>query len=422
MILIYNILQILFLALFAVPLIFFCIVIPKYRKKTLNQLGLSATFPSPKSTKKRIWVHALSVGEVTTALPLLAGIRNEFPNIEICFSATTTTGIHTAKSILNEYVDYYIPSPLDLYPVVHYFHKKIQPDLYIHIETDFWPNHLYVLQQRSTPSILANGRISVKSFNSYKRFKFFFRPLFSSFNTLSMQTESDRKKMLCLGICEQKVKTLGNLKFDLLNPNDQHPTSGPSPINFPEGVSIIVAGSTHEGEERILITALHTIKKQFDTIQLVIAPRDIGRGTAIEKLAIAEGFSVARRSKQCNNSEDIFIIDTLGELYQAYQCADIAFVGGSLVKQGGHNPIEPASCGIPILFGVYMDDFEEVSYGLLQANSATKISTAQDFSKEVLTLLDSPNLCKKRGQAGKEFITAQQGVVKKHLAIIKTLL
>lgn len=422
MIIIYNVLQIFFITLLALPLVLFCVFIPKYRKKTLKQLGFSAKFPPRKSTKKRIWVHALSVGEVTSALPLLSGIHNQFPNIEICFSATTTTGIQTAESILNKYVDYFIPSPLDLYPVVQYFHKLIQPDIYIHIETDFWPNHLYVLQKRSTPSILVNGRISQKSFNSYNRFKFFFRPLFSSFHILSMQTETDRKKMISLGINDRKVKTLGNLKYDLLTPENLQ-TQTVTPLNgVSDNTSIIVAGSTHEGEEDILLNALHKIKKQFPTVQLVIAPRDIGRGNAIETLAKKNGFSVTRRSRGTNNSEDVFILDTLGELFQAYQASNIAFVGGSLVEQGGHNPIEPASCGVPVIFGQHMEDFEEVSHSLLQAEAATSVTTAEQFTKEVLMLLNSPDLCKKRGQLAKEFIIAQQGVVKKHLDILQDLL
>ncbi len=237
-----------------------------------------------------------------------------------------------------------------------------------------------------------------------------------------MQTETDREKMISIGVDAQKVKTLGNLKYDLQTPKDHSTHSADRSSCFPNDISIIVAGSTHEGEEAILFSALHSIKKDFPTIQLILAPKDIGRSATIEALAKEKGFSVARRTLQINNSEDVFILDTLGELFQAYQNCDIAFVGGSLVEQEGHNPIEPASCGIPVLFGQHMNDFEEVSHGLLQVNGATSVATAKDFTKEVLTLLNSPDLCKNRGQAAKNFIIAQQGVVKKHLEIIQDLL
>ncbi len=419
MIYVYNILQLLFLTILGPLFLVFCFFIPKYRIKIGPQLGFGVNFPPEKSSKKRIWIHALSVGEVTSARPLLRGIKNNFSNVEICFSAATTSGQKTAKSILTDYVDYFISPPVDLLPVVLFFFRHIQPDLYIHVETDFWLNRLKILKKYSVPTILVNGRISETSFQKYLRAKWIFGQLFSAFDVLAMQTEQDRNNMITLGVAPEKVVTLGNLKYDVVLAEDIAPKQNFLLTSMKKNALLIVAGSTHAGEEEILLDCFTTIRQKHPDTQLLIAPRNIERGKEIEQISLTKGFTCCLRTTDTEEKTDIIILDTLGELFFAYQVCDIAFVGGSMVRQGGHNPIEPAVCQVPVLFGDYMDDFREISQGLVTAGGAIFVKNPQHLSTEMDTLLSSEETRKQRGKKGFEFITEQKGTVEKHLKIIQ---
>lgn len=422
MIFLYNILQLLLITFFGPILFFICLIIPKYRIKIVRQLGMGSFFPpSPAKNTKRIWIHALSVGEVTSALPLIRGLKENNPAIEICFSANTTTGNKTAVDLLSDYVDFFIPSPLDLYPVVKRFCRKVDPDLYIHVETDFWPNQLSLLKQENIPAILVNGRISKNSFNRYQKFRFFFKPLFCSFHTLSMQTEEDRRNMITLGVEPNKVKTLGNLKYDVQSNQKNSPLQTIIQPFLKKDALLIVAGSTHEGEEEILLSSFAALKKQQLKCQLIIAPRNINRASDITGLAEDSKLTYCKRTSRIEQT-DLLILDTLGELYDAYLESDIGFVGGSLTNFGGHNPIEPASCGIPVLFGQYMDDFTEVSSDLLKAGGASMVKNEVELTSTLNKLLTSPETRHQQGKKAEQFIDSQRGVVANHLVLIRKLL
>lgn len=423
MIILYNILQLLFLTILGPILFLLCLVVPKYRVKIIRQLGLGSFLPPRKTeSTKRIWIHALSVGEVTSALPLVRELRKVYPEEEICFSANTTSGRQTAVELLTEYVDFFIVSPLDLYPVVKRFCNRIQPDLYIHVETDFWPNQLFVLQQQKKPAILVNGRISKSSFKQYQKFNFFFRPLFASFHTLSMQTEADQNNMIKLGVAPEKITTLGNLKYDVKTSPQSRSLHSTLTSFQRNNALLLVAGSTHEGEEEILFKSLVQLKKQNPDCQMILAPRDISRAAPIAELAKKLHLSSCLKTTGIHDKTDVLILDTLGELYGAYQKSDIAFVGGSLLNFGGHNPIEPASCGVPVLFGPYMDDFSEVSTELLQADGGISVKNVTDLTTILHRLVLSPQLRQQYGEKAAQFVASQRGVVANHIALITNLL
>ncbi len=416
MIIIYNILQI-----FLLPILVFALFIPKYRKKLIQQLGIKANLPPAPKNGKRIWIHALSVGEVRSALPLVCGLKKQMPEIEICLSASTVSGQETAAELLAGRVDYLIPSPLDILPILIRFHKRIQPDLYIQVETDFWPNRLAILKRRGIAAMLVNGRISNKSFQGYKKASLIFRPIFSSFSLLAMQTASGRSKMIALGLTPEKVITLGNLKYDLTIP-DQITSHHSLGCYKKEDTILITAGSTHAGEEEIIFDVFRKICCQHAKIQLIIAPRNIERGKNIEELAESRGFSAMLRSTGEISQPNIIILDSLGELIYAYQICDLALVGGSLVKQGGHNPVEPASCGKPVIFGPYMDDFEEISQDLVSSGGSIQAASAADLYEQMQKLICSPELRRQMGKKNLDFIRKKQGVVEKHLKIIRDFL
>lgn len=419
MLFLYNIIQVLFIVIF-LPLIAAVFAArPGYRKHILKRLGLGApeSIPSPALGKKTVWVHALSVGEVTSSLPLIRGIR-EACDVTLIFSATTRTGIKLAEEIIAPHVDKIVSSPLDILPVIQRSLKLIRPDLFILVETDFWPNLLSVLKKKRISSLLVNGRISEKSMVAYRRFGSFFRPLFRSFSALSMQTATDRENMITLGVPENRIFNLGNLKFDT-------PTlfkKNPGKVDRPHGFCL-VAGSTHRGEEEILLAAFTRLKKDRQALSLVIAPRDISRKTEIQGLAESLGLvAVCRSQGRKTPPPDLLILDTIGDLAAYYQNCDIAFVGGSLVDQGGHNPIEPAVMGLPVLFGPHMEDFAEIADELLAAGGAIRVHDGDSLFLILERLLDDPAFRQAKGTAAAVYIKDKQGVVARHLELIRKFL
>lgn len=419
MIFLYNILQVIILC-FCWP--FILLAIPakrKYRKTIPARLGwgLKRKICSLGSDKKTIWIHALSVGEVTSVLPLVLRIR-EILDANLVFSVTTHTGTTLAENIIAPHVDLLVPYPLDMLPIVRQFIRLFRPDLFILVETDFWPNMLDTLAKKNIPSILVNGRISQKSMTTYKRFQFFFKPLFSSFSALCMQTAVDCDNMINLGIPENRIFNLGNLKYD------HSPISG-SKNGLPGKTSgiRIVAGSTHSGEEKIILSVFKKLQDQRDDISLVIAPRDIARGREIQHLAVSLGFTASCLSDGfLSQLPKIFILDTIGELAKFYHSCDIAFVGGSLVEEGGHNPIEPAIAGVPVLFGPHMEDFSEVAEELIGTGGAFQVLDIETMYLLLQKLIKNPDFRNHSGAAALTYIKKRQGVIEKHMELIRKFL
>jgi 3-deoxy-D-manno-octulosonic-acid transferase len=424
MLALYNLIQIIGLIVALPLLLVFVLMTPRYRHRVWRRLGFGLDELIRKNRpdgRQTIWVHALSVGEVTSALPLICGIRERFPEIFIVFSATTTSGSRVAEQLMAPRADLVVPFPLDILPVTSAFIRRIRPDLFILVETDFWPNFLTCLQRRHIPAMLVNGRISRRSMASYRRFTFFFLPLFQSFRHLSMQTEGDRRNMIDLGVPAERVHTLGNLKFD--TPGISGSTaSQPLPMTLPDHSLLLVAGSTHKGEEEIILQVFARLRTSFPQLYLIIAPRDIGRAREIQGLAAARGISSARRSEKISEACGLLVLDTIGELAGCYQFADIAFVGGSLVPLGGHNPIEPAVMETPVLFGPHMEDFAEISAELLADGGALRVEDGEALFQAARTWLADSRLRGEAGHAALACVKKQQGVIDRHLQLIQTLL
>ncbi len=426
MILVYNFLQIFLLVIsFPVLLLLVCIR-KKYRSRIIQRLGfgmtrLFRTHPAPGI--KVIWIHALSVGEVTSALPLVKGLRKEMDDICIVFSASTKTGFEVAENNIQPFADFIISAPLDLLFSVNKFTHSIQPDLFILVETDFWPNWLTVLKQKKIPLMLVNGRVSKESFNTYQRFRIFFTPLFNSFTQLSMQTGQDADQMSQLGVPVEKIITLGNLKYDTsLSADDESVSIQKSDLGIPADSIIWICGSTHRGEEEIIFNAFREIKKEHDRLVLIVAPRDPGRGSEIYKLAEKMGFTATRRTSPDNRPASVLILDTIGELTQCYRLAKIAFIGGSLVQRGGHNPLEAAVYGVPVLFGPHMDDFQEIASDIIRCNAGSTIHSSKEMGQTVNKLLSEETFYAAMGKAADQLVRDNSGVVSRHINIITKLL
>ncbi len=401
----------------------------KYRGRTLQRLGLTLHTCLPKCHQQKsagpvIWIHALSVGEVTSALPLVRGLRQEYPDAVLYFSTTTQTGLHTANQLISPLVDAVFFAPFDFFFSVRRFINLLHPSLFILVETDFWPGWLLQLKRKKIPCLLVNGRFSRQSMTRYQRFDFFFQPMFDCFQLLSLQTAQDMVHLKKLGIAETKIKSLGNLKFDARpkkNPQTAQPIQR-ADLGISGSGPILVCGSTHHGEEELLFAAWKTITANIPDLLLVIAPRDIGRVAAVEQLARKAGLSTTRRSDNQMVKADLYLLDTLGELAACYQLANIAFIGGSLVPNGGHNPVEAAIATIPVLFGPHMEDFAEISRDLIAAGGAAMVTGSDELADQVIQLLLDEKKRRGMGKAAENFVITNQGVVNNHLQEVKRLL
>ena len=424
MILVYNFL-LTFFALLLLPLIgLFVIVRAKYRGRTLERLGfktsgLKKTLAVTTGTGPVIWIHALSVGEVTSALPLVKAIRDDMSSTVIVFTVATRSGRQVAESLIAPHADLILYSPFDLWIAVKQYITAISPDLFILVETDFWPNWLWQLKAQEIPAMLVNGRISEKSFASYNRFLFFFRPMFSCFALLSMQTTWDADKMINLGIDPEKVITFGNLKYDMATINETGKGIDRATLAIDEDLTIWVCGSTHPGEEDFLFSAFTKLAED-NTLFLILAPRDISRGSELVSLAGQFDLEARTRTSRATGG-NVLILDTIGELASCYGIARLAFVGGSLVAQGGHNPIEPAAYGVPVLFGSHMEDFTEIAHDLVACGGAETV-TAESLATIASGILKSDDVHTAMAEAAGTLVEQHRGGVANHLQAIHRLL
>lgn len=404
----------------------------KYRHRLAGRLGfglarLMAAAPPVPPGAPVIWLHALSVGEATSALPLVAGIRQSWKEARIVFSVTTSSGHRVAEQLIGPHVDALIPGPLDLAPVIWWFLQVIRPDCFILVETDFWPNWLLGLARYGIPTMLVNGRISEPSFNRYQRYRWFFVPMFRTFSLLAMQTGADADKMVRLGVEPSRVNTLGNLKFDTgqytpgLVADDSKETQKTT-YGFTAAGPLWICGSTHRDEEQLLFFLYQWLRETIPDLQLLVAPRNIERSGEILSLAHAAGLTCRRRTVDTGASGPVLLLDTIGELARCYAMAEVVFIGGSLVPMGGHNPLEPAAVSVPVLYGPHMEDFSEIAALLVHSGGARQIAGPDELHQALVEILTKPALRASMAEAAGECIRGNRGVVQAHLVALAALL
>ncbi len=431
MFLLYTLLSVCFTVLL-LPILPFILSRKKYRHRILQRFGVGlagqlASLAGHPTSVPTCWIHALSVGEVTSALPLVRGLREALPELRIVFSATTSSGHQVARHLLTPYTDAIIAGPIDLGPTVRTFIKAIRPDLFILVETDFWPHWLHLLARHQIPLFLVNGRISQKSFTHYRRYAFLFRPMFQTFTLLALQTETDAGKMRSLGIDPDKIVTLGNLKYDTSLTQGSLETeitkkATKEAYGFDSAAPLWICGSTHRGEEQLLFSAFLQLRRTIPDLQLLIAPRNIERADEIVSLGRQCNLDCRTWTGAKHTPGPILILDTIGDLEGCYPMAEVVFIGGSLVPEGGHNPIEPAAAGIPVLFGPHMEDFAEIATKLIDCGGARQVTSTASLSTAVQLLCTDSTLHISMASAAGDCIRANQGVVHRHLESIKALL
>lgn len=428
MLIIYNLLWI-FGGLLAIPWLLVSVVVSMKRRKTvLQRLGIAASpgFRKISDTKHQpLWVHALSVGEVLSAVSLAKALKRHHPEYPIVFSASTLTGYETACRLLQDELDAIIYFPYDLIFSVRRAIDSIQPSLVVIVETDIWPNFLLETKRRAIPVILVNARLSDRSFAGYRRFSKWTSPLFQCFSAICAQSAEDACRFTGLGLPADKVTVTGNLKYDM--PPDPSSESTIQSLRqiFPQtsGQKYLIAGSTHPGEETILLQAFFRLRKNIPDIHLILAPRNIERADEICRLAVSAGWSARLLTHiQTDTSPDfpdVVVVNTIGHLKSMYALSDVAFVGGSLLDFGGHNPLEPAAFAKPVLFGPHTGDVAESCRRMLADGGAWRIHDADDLTHAIHTLMTDPEKARSMGNQAHRILKENRGALDENLHIIQ---
>jgi 3-deoxy-D-manno-octulosonic-acid transferase len=372
-----------------------------------------------------LWLHAVSVGEVIAAVPLVNAMRQRFPHLPILISTVTETGQATAREKIAAAAFLYFP--LDYGWVVRQVIARLQPRLFLMVETEIWPNFLRELARQKIPAVLINGRISPRSFRGYRQLRPFMRRVLPSITTFSMQTKLDAKRIIAIGAEPSRVHITGNIKYDLaLNPLtsiDEHALRADLGIGE---APVFMAGSTHHGEEDIVITAYLRARTQTPTLRLLLAPRHLDRLDEIEALLHKRQLAVRRRSQGPVSSQSgeapVLLLDTIGELANLYAIGTIAFVGGSFVPIGGHNVLEPAAHRKAILFGPHMHNFHQIAAALLEAGGAVRVQKPEDLGAHVSMLLQHPERRQALGETAYQVLRANQGAIARTVQLIEQVL
>lgn len=367
-----------------------------------------------------IWIHAVSVGEVIAALPFLKALKKEFPKVHISFSTTTYTGQKIAQDKFPE-ADRIMYMPWDTGMCIKNIVTELRPKLFITIETEIWPILFLKLKQVGSQTIILNGRLSQGSFKGYRLVKSFMKRVFSNVHFFYMQGKGDVERIIALGANPEKVGLMGNFKYDI---TFQLTGSTEEWLSRLKG-KILVAGSTHKGEEEIILEAYKEIRKKRGDMQLILAPRHPERFYEVEGIIKKMDFHAIKRSaiqqKPVHITHDIVLLDTIGELSQVYARADIAFVGGSLQPFGGHNILEPAYWGKPVLFGPYMDNFP-MSSDFLKGDAGIEVRGAREMASAVENILGDEKNAERMGQKAKKIVEENMGAVEKALQLVRSIL
>lgn len=377
------------------------------------------------------WVHALSVGEVRAAMPLVERIFQRWPYARLLLSASTQTGMDTWKAWLNasdnqdaaDRAVFVIPAPFDFPCIIRRFRRMYTPNCMIFVETDLWPNWIWDFRANGIPSILVNGAISFRSASRLKHFKSLARLLYEGLEAVSMQSEDDRRRLIGLGLPEDRVLVLGNLKqavkIHRLSEADRYALRSSIGLRKER---LWVAGSTHDTEEIICLKAHAGLLKAFPGLKCVLAPRDVKRAGAIYELAQKNGIVPCLRSAfDATKDYDVLILNTLGELASIYALADVAFVGGSIVPVGGHNLLEPAVQGVPVLFGRHVESCAESARVLLESGGGFECDE-NSMESLLLTLLTNDEMRKLAGEQAKKAAAFDASVVDRHIELIESVL
>lgn len=373
-----------------------------------------------------IWLHAVSVGEVNICTQLIKALEPRAPNLKIVVSTTTSTGMAELQKKLPSHISkiYY---PLDARRFVRRAFRLISPDAIVLVEAEIWPNFLWRARDLGTPVFLVNARLSEKSHRGYRRMAFLFRPIFKSFKGVGCQNEADARRLEAVGFRKESIHVVGNMKFDAAKLNERRLLDVPAlltQLGVPPDAPLLVAGSTHHGEEKILGEVFLRLRQRIHGLFLVVVPRHHERGREAGRELQAAGVKFAYRNEITPKTQRVageveaLLVNTTGELRYFYEQASAVFVGKSLAAEGGQNPIEPGALAKPMVFGPNMQNFEAISQQLVQRGGALQVRDAAALEVALEQILSNPSRAEELGRNALAVVKENLGAIDRTVDMI----
>ncbi len=384
---------------------------PAYRQRIAERFSLRLPAMRPGG----IWVHAVSVGESIAAAPMIRALRERHPDLPITVTCMTPTGSERIRALFGDSVQHcYLP--YDLPWAAARFLDRVRPKLAVIMETELWPNHIHQCARRGIPAVLANARLSERSARGYARFAGLTRPMLAEMSWIAVQTAAEAERFRRLGARPECVAVTGSIKFDLSIDPELQPRARALRASWSAAERPVwIAASTHAGEDEIILAAHRRLLSERPDGLLILVPRHPERFDAVHVLCRREGFATVRRSsgQPVTAGDQVLLGDTMGELLFLYALADVAFVGGSLASNGGHNLLEPAALGLPVLAGPHLFNFLEIAAQLRAAGGMVAVFDADGLGRQLLLLLTRAEVRQGMGEAGRRVLLANQGALER---------
>lgn len=392
---------------------------PDYRRRWAERFGW---FAAP-ALKQPIWVHAVSVGEVQAAVPLIEALLARYPERSLVVTTTTPTGSGRVQTLFAGRV-FHVYLPYDLPGAVRRFLERTSPCASIVMETELWPNLFHHCARRRIPVAIVNARLSPRSARGYDRIAPLVRLTLANVQLIAAQGEGDAQRFRALGASGGQLEVMGNLKFDQTLPVDLAERASVLRAQWGVERPVWIAASTHEGEDAQVLDAFARIQQALPASLLILVPRHQERFDRVADLVVERGYRIVRRAsgEPASAHTQVFLGDTLGELPLFYAAADVAFVGGSLVPVGGHNMLEPAALGVPVLTGPQRFNFSDISEALLAAGAAREVADAEALAAAVVQWLGDVDDRRRAGEAGRQLVEANRGSLERLLTLLSPLL
>lgn len=414
----YNLLTYLMLIPYASYWLFRCIANPSY----FDRIGQRFGFGYPK-IDRCIWIHAVSVGEVQAALPLIRKLMNRFPQRKLLVTTVTLTGAARVNAVFGDAVHHsYIP--FEFPGSVNNFFKAVNPDAALIMETEIWPNLYRGCGVRNVPLILVSARISPRSIPGYRKLLPLIRETLSHGIIIAAQSQADADRFLSLGAAAERTWVTGNIKFDVELPPQIKEQGAAVRAEMIGDRPVWIAASTHDGEEQQLLDAHRTLLEQFPDLLLILVPRHPERFADVREVVVKLGFSVVSRTEDraCTPSTAVYLVDTMGEVPLFYAASDVAFVGGSLVPVGGHNLLEPAAQGLPVVTGPHLFNAQDIADMFVDLRASRVVADTNELVVTVAALLANPDMAKELGQNGLALLERNKGALMRLLILLEPLL
>lgn len=392
---------------------------PIYRERWYQRLGLGL----PKPERPSIWVHAVSVGEVQAIEPLIRLLLDRYPQLQVVVTTTTPTGAQRLLQLFSDEV-MHAYAPFDAGFILTRFYDAFQPQHLILVETEIWPNLIHLADQKGIPTLLANARLSARSYRRYRKALFLLGDVFRKITKVAPHAVEDGERFAALGVDRSRIEVTGSIKFDIRLPASTREASEVLRRFWGMERSVWLAASTHEGEEAQLLDAHRMILEQRPDALLILVPRHPERFGQVAELVQSNQMSLARRStgEPCGAEIQVYLADTMGELPLFYGAVDSAFIGGSLVPVGGHNLLEASAQGVPVIVGPHMFNFADIANLFLRRGAAVRINNPSELAERLLEWFDDASKRSQIGEMGYQLVECNRGALERLYEIVRQLL